>query len=261
VQYEREGTWDQYEFARANPPQLSALRVISWSATFSRNTTERSTVGLFMGGSRAGKGRLVPLAQRALLLLALSAFFLGCVHSYGATAAGVTPFAQGRTAGTAGVSVRSDWRLPRTYEWYVMTEAAVTSQVLTTEQPPIPAQAGHLRPVERFGAGIGQIRSPQTNRVIGFRGGPRLDVWHGSLGDTQSAWTGSLALEFGPVISLSPLRPSWQSDSTVTVEWVFMPTLMGGATMRFDQPEQARFGAVYALTLSFGVQLSSSLVP
>ena len=214
-----------------------------------------------MGGLRVENERHLSCAQLASSLLALCVTTLGCVHSYGAAAAGVTPFGQGRTAGTVGVSVRSDWRLPRTYGWYVMTEAAVASQLLTTEQPPVPAQAGHLRPVERFGVGIGQIRIPQTNHLIGFRGGPRFDVWHGSLGDTQSAWSGSLGLEFGPVIALSPLRPPWQSDSTITAEWVFMPTLMGGGTMRFDQPEQSRFGAVYALTLSFGVQLSSSLVP
>lgn len=200
-------------------------------------------------------------ARSAVLLFALSTMPLGCVHSYGAAAAGVTPFAQGRTAAMAGVSVRSDWRLPRTYVWYVMTEAAVTSQVLTTEQPSVPAHAGHLRPAERFGAGFGQIRVPQANKVIGFRGGPRFDLWHGSLGDTQSVWMGSLGLEFGPVISMSPLNPPWQSDSTVTTDWVFMPTIMAGGTMRFDRPEQSRFGAVYALTLNFGVQLSSSLVP
>ena len=193
-------------------------------------------------------------------LTALSITTFGCVHSYGLSGTGVTP-AEGRTAGTLGASVRSDWRLPRTYVWYLMTEAAVASQLVTTEQPNLPARAGHQRPAERLGIGVGQIRIPQPNHLIGFRGGPRLDLWHGSLGDTQSAWMGSLGLEFGPIISLEPLVPPWQSDSTVTAEWVILPTVMAGGAMRLDRPEQSRFAVVYAVTLSIGVQLSSSLVP
>jgi hypothetical protein len=229
---------------------------------------DRKTVWQRNGQMTRGRKMAAPKEDRpsrsalsAVVLFALSILMLGCVHSYGATGAGVTPFAQGRTAAMAGVSVRSDWRLPRTYVWYVMTEAAATTQLLTSEQPSVPAQAGHLRPVERFGVGIGQIRIPQTNHAIGFRGGPRFDLWHGSLGDTQSAWMGSLGLEFGPVISISSLSPPWQSDSTLTTAWVFMPTIMAGGIMRFDRPEQSRFGAVYTLSLNFGVQLSSSLVP
>jgi hypothetical protein len=72
---------------------------------------------------------------------------------------------------------------------------------------------------------------------------------------------GSLGLEFGPIISLEPLLPPWQSDSTVTAEWVILPTAMAGGAMRLDRPEQSRLAVVYALTLSIGVQLSSSLVP
>jgi hypothetical protein len=142
-----------------------------------------------------------------------------------------------------------------------MTEATMASQVVTIDPPPLPSQAGHLRPVEKIGFGIGQMRVPETNHAVGLRGGPRVDLWHGSLGDTQSAWMGSVGLELGTVFALSRLNPPWQSDSTVTTDWVLMPSVMAGGALRFGHPEQSRFAAVYSLSLSVGLQFSSSFVP
>lgn len=184
------------------------------------------------------------------------------MHTYGVSGTGVSALGDGRNAGLLGVGVRTDVRLPRTYEWYVMSEALVSTELLLTPEPADPEKAGKNRPAERLGVGVGWMRAPRQGHPLGTRVGFRADFWHGSLGDSKAAWAFGPGFEVAPLIfQLSALPPPWRSDETVTTGFVLVPSFMAEPIVRLDRDADSRFAIAYSATLSFGLQVSSSLVP
>lgn len=209
--------------------------------------------------SPATSGIAGALRSGAALVVAL-ACVPGCAHSYGLSGVGATSFS-GRTTGLAGLSVRSDLRLPRRYFTYLGTEATIASQFATTATPASDA-AGNGQPAEHAALAYGWLRLPDGTEHWGGRFGLTGGGWHGALGDGQSRWALDAGLEGAAFLRIGRALPPWQADETISVLVpVLIPSVSATPMLRLGQVEDSRWAIAYAMTLSVGLVLSPTVVP
>lgn len=207
-------------------------------------------------------GHTLPAARRgARLGIAGSALVAtACVQSYGASGLGVTAF-DGRTTGLAGVTVRTEVRLPRLYETYAGTEITGASQAWTPSSPD-PDRAGQGQPAIHVSGTFGWIDVPDASNHFGWRLGLKAGAWHGALGDVDSRWSLDAGVEGAALIRIGPSLSPWRADETLSfLVPVVIPAVGAAPLVRLGFTDDSRFAVAYSGTVSVGFLFSSTVVP
>jgi len=186
---------------------------------------------------------------------------IGCLQSLGASST-IVASRGGRSMLVEGFAMRTDIRLPRTYAWYAGTELVAGSQVLTADKPSDASSVGHGIPTERLSLNFGRVYLPSGEERFGLRAGVHTSMWHALLGDSRSrfAWT-PLGMDVSPLISLDRKRPSWESDETVQLNVLLVPTFALDPVVRINSATQPTFALAPTVTLSIVVNASSAVLP